>query len=207
MKLKQIRKQKNITQKELAQAIGVDTSAISKFEKGALSPSTGRVRQLAEFLGVTIDDLLDDKELESFFPESSLITKPLTESEILQAKQLRLLDEIGISAVKAVIESQINRCNQRFVNISDEQKYFCCQQKSGELFCNPKTPLANIKTRELQSIKRKSCLNYSVLQRMLALRGYNSLISIQDLILIFHGDIEPCNELFNDIFHILEMYL
>ena len=54
-KLINTRKQKNITQKKLAEKLNVPQSAISRFESKANSPRLDTVLEIAEALGVTID--------------------------------------------------------------------------------------------------------------------------------------------------------
>lgn len=63
--IKQVRLSKNITQKQLAEAIGVDHTVISKFEKGITSPSVSRLEQIAKVLDVRVDTLLTGEEDES----------------------------------------------------------------------------------------------------------------------------------------------
>lgn len=55
-RIKQLRKQKSLTQKELAEALGVDRSSIGKYETGTL-PSSEIVLKAAEFFGVSVDNL------------------------------------------------------------------------------------------------------------------------------------------------------
>ena len=62
-KLQQLRKQKEITQEELAAAIYVSRTAISKWESGRGYPSIDSLKALSEFFGITIDDLLSGEEL------------------------------------------------------------------------------------------------------------------------------------------------
>ena len=59
MKLREIRKAKGLTQKELAEIVGVDTSSISKYEKGVAEPSYVVLKKLAGALGVSIDSFSD----------------------------------------------------------------------------------------------------------------------------------------------------
>lgn len=59
MKLREIRKAKGLTQKELAEIVGVDTSSISKYEKGVAEPSYVVLKKLANALGVSIDRFSD----------------------------------------------------------------------------------------------------------------------------------------------------
>ena len=57
-KLKELRKQKNLTQKELASLIGVKNSIISFYEVGERIPSPEILIKLASVLHVTSDYLL-----------------------------------------------------------------------------------------------------------------------------------------------------
>ena len=62
-KLQQLRKQKEITQEELAVAIYVSRTAISKWESGRGYPSIDSLKALSKFFGITIDELLSGEEL------------------------------------------------------------------------------------------------------------------------------------------------
>ena len=62
-KLQQLRKQKEITQEELAVAIYVSRTAISKWESGRGYPSIDSLKALSKYFGVTIDELLSGEEL------------------------------------------------------------------------------------------------------------------------------------------------
>lgn len=53
------RKKRGWTQDQLASAVGVKRSVISKYENGAISPSTDMLRQIAEALDVEAWELLD----------------------------------------------------------------------------------------------------------------------------------------------------
>ncbi|MBQ7902307.1 MAG: helix-turn-helix transcriptional regulator [Oscillospiraceae bacterium] len=62
-KLQQLRKQKGLTQEELAQALFVSRTAISKWESGRGYPSIDSLKEISKFFGVTIDRLLSGEEL------------------------------------------------------------------------------------------------------------------------------------------------
>ena len=53
-----LRKQKNITQEELAAELGVTAAAVSKWEKGYTLPDILMLCALADFFAVTTDELL-----------------------------------------------------------------------------------------------------------------------------------------------------
>ena len=62
-KLQQLRKDKGITQEELAQAIYVTRAAVSKWERGLGIPSKESLKLLCEYFNVKPEDLLDSFEL------------------------------------------------------------------------------------------------------------------------------------------------
>ena len=62
-KLQELRKQKGLTQEELAEVLFVSRTAISKWESGRGYPNIDSLKAIAKFFGVTIDDLLSGDEL------------------------------------------------------------------------------------------------------------------------------------------------
>jgi len=60
-----LRKQKNITQEELAQALGVTNQSVSKWENGACCPDIALLPEIAAYFGVTTDALLGYKPADS----------------------------------------------------------------------------------------------------------------------------------------------
>lgn len=62
-KLQELRKQKGMTQEELAACLYVSRTAISKWESGRGVPSIESLKQLAQFFSVTVDDLLSSDEV------------------------------------------------------------------------------------------------------------------------------------------------
>lgn len=59
-KLKKLRKYKGLNQDELAQMLGVGKTTVSNYETGYTMPPGMNLLQLANFYGVSMDDLLDD---------------------------------------------------------------------------------------------------------------------------------------------------
>ncbi|MGN1020442.1 MAG: AAA family ATPase [Aristaeellaceae bacterium] len=56
-----LRTQAGLTQKALAQHLGVTDKAVSKWETGKAKPTTGTLRRLAELYGLSVDRLLERK--------------------------------------------------------------------------------------------------------------------------------------------------
>ena len=62
-KLQALRKQKNLTQEELAEILFVSRTAISKWESGRGYPNIESLKAIAKFFGISIDELLSGEEL------------------------------------------------------------------------------------------------------------------------------------------------
>lgn len=62
-KIQELRKQKGLTQEELAQALYVSRTAISKWESGRGYPNIDSLKMMARFFSVTVDDLLSGDQL------------------------------------------------------------------------------------------------------------------------------------------------
>lgn len=58
MKLQEIRTQRGLTQKQVADAIGCIPSVYSRYETGVREPSLEILIQLAQFFGVSLDELV-----------------------------------------------------------------------------------------------------------------------------------------------------
>jgi transcriptional regulator with XRE-family HTH domain len=62
-KLQELRKQKGLTQEELAAALYVSRTAVSKWESGRGYPNIDSLKAIARFFSVTIDALLSGEEV------------------------------------------------------------------------------------------------------------------------------------------------
>ena len=62
-KLQELRKQKGMTQEELANALYVSRTAISKWESGRGYPNIESLKAISKFFSVTLDDLLSSDEI------------------------------------------------------------------------------------------------------------------------------------------------
>ena len=62
-KLQELRKQKGLTQEELAASLYVSRTAISKWESGRGYPNIESLKAIAKFFSVTVDELLSTDEV------------------------------------------------------------------------------------------------------------------------------------------------
>lgn len=75
-RLRDLRKQKNLSQTELGQLAGLHYTHIGRFERGASRPSGDTLKRLADALGVTSDYLLDgatDEAAKAKFQDRELL--------------------------------------------------------------------------------------------------------------------------------------
>ena len=70
-KLQELRKNKGLTQEELAEALYVSRTAISKWESGRGYPSIDSLKEIARYFSVTIDELLSSNEVLSIAEEDN----------------------------------------------------------------------------------------------------------------------------------------
>lgn len=63
-KLRVLRENKGILQKDLGEILGVSTSTIGMYEQGRREPDNGTLKKIANYFEVSIDYLLDNEKIE-----------------------------------------------------------------------------------------------------------------------------------------------
>lgn len=86
-KLQELRKRTDITQEELAQALFVSRTAVSKWESGRGFPSIESLKAISRHFNISIDELLSGQELLTIAEEDSK-----TQKQKLQRLIFSLLD-------------------------------------------------------------------------------------------------------------------
>lgn len=61
-KIKEYRELKKMTQKDIAEILGVEPGTISKYEAGTIESNIESLKRLAETFNITVDELINDKE-------------------------------------------------------------------------------------------------------------------------------------------------
>ena len=74
-KLQELRKQKGLTQEELAGALYVSRTAISKWESGRGYPSIDSLKAISAFFSVSVDELISSDEILTIANEEQKQTK------------------------------------------------------------------------------------------------------------------------------------
>lgn len=88
--LKRFRKQKKLTQEELATKIGVIRATYWAYEKGTIMPPYDKLEQIADIFGVTIDELMgrETDKMDISSDLSKLIRKLEDENQIYEGELL-----------------------------------------------------------------------------------------------------------------------
>lgn len=74
-KLQELRKQKGLTQEELAKVLFVSRTAVSKWESGRGCPNIESLKAIAKYFSVTVDELLSSDQLLSIAEEDKKQTE------------------------------------------------------------------------------------------------------------------------------------
>lgn len=61
-RIKLARVMAEISQTELARAVGVTPGAVSQWERGKTMPNVTRLKKVADKLGVRVEDLIEDQQ-------------------------------------------------------------------------------------------------------------------------------------------------
>ncbi|EGE53225.1 helix-turn-helix domain-containing protein [Streptococcus parauberis] len=110
-RLKELRKEKKITQQDLGNAIGVSRVTITKWEKEYIEPNISQITDLAIFFDVSIDYLTGKTDLDySKLNAESVLKMPQEEREKFIRQIIdHILLTIQVSKQKGVSETEIER--------------------------------------------------------------------------------------------------
>jgi len=102
-RIKELRKEKKLTQMQLAEQLGINQTAISKWEADKTVPETGTLITLSEFFNVSIDYLLGRSDF--YFPDNLNIENLFSNEELQLIKDYRELNSeckrLVINTIKA----------------------------------------------------------------------------------------------------------
>lgn len=110
--LKELRARKNLLQKDVAAAIGVDRTTYVKYETGDSEPNFEILKRIAQFYEVSIDYLLDfDVGIQKTEKEQPLILSPEEERLIENYRDFnekgkeKLLEEVYMMTVSGIYKN------------------------------------------------------------------------------------------------------
>jgi transcriptional regulator with XRE-family HTH domain len=84
-----------MTQKQLAEALGVEAITVSRWERGVTSPSLPRLRRIAELTDTTVSDLVRSQDAASAHAvELAALREELAETRELVDRVARALERL-----------------------------------------------------------------------------------------------------------------
>ena len=101
-RLKEARIAGGLTQKQLAEKLGIGGTTVTGYEKGNSEPNVNTIGKIMEILHVDANFLWQDEMRD-------LDAKNFTASEIKMVKKYRRLDEHGKDMVDTVLEKELER--------------------------------------------------------------------------------------------------
>ena len=126
-RVKELRKEKGMTQTDLAEAVGVTKGTVSTWETGARMPNFVTINDLCEIFDRRIDYVLgksDDTSPKDVIDKAKQVSnifaieENITEYAIKYAR----LDDFGRRAVEALITVEVDRCRNE-KTLSPAAKY------------------------------------------------------------------------------------
>lgn len=118
-RLKQLRKEKGMTQIDLAQTLGVSNGTVAMWETGRRKPSFDMLDKLSEVFDRRLDYILGASDDPSPVPKPDEGEIQVMGNWIMQEeyedvmRKFTLLDEFGQKAVSAVLRAEFARCQEQ----------------------------------------------------------------------------------------------
>lgn len=106
--LKVLRKEKNLTQEQLAEMLGVSNRTVSRWETGTNMPDISLLLEIAELYGVTIPELIDgERKSEEMNEEVKEVVNKMSDyaetEKMIILKNVRTESLLGVCALAVVM--------------------------------------------------------------------------------------------------------
>lgn len=115
--LANLRKQKDLSQRQFADILGVSNGAIAMWETNKRQPDIDMLKKIATFLGVSIDYLVDYQETFNYDSnDKEEVMHPLSSSDAITTRERQLIEtfrqldddykDIAIGEIKRLLKEQ-----------------------------------------------------------------------------------------------------
>jgi transcriptional regulator with XRE-family HTH domain len=95
-RLRTARRSAGLTQKQLANELGVESITVSRWERGVTTPSLPRLRRIAELTGTTMSDLVRAPDAATTHSvELAALREELAETRAIVDRVARTLDQLA----------------------------------------------------------------------------------------------------------------
>ena len=92
-KIKKLRNEKGLTQKDLANLVNVTFQTVSKWENDENEPDVSTLRRLSQLFGCSMDDLLSEEE--SVEEEQQIVEEPVPQTIVIHQREAHLCEKCG----------------------------------------------------------------------------------------------------------------
>ena len=105
-RLRSARNEAGLTQKQVAEFMGIDPNTVSAYERGTIKPREHSLRLMALLYGKNVDWLRGSPDAEES-PEELLVS--LVQNEWSHLRKFRVLSEEGQNAIDGVVEVMLRQ--------------------------------------------------------------------------------------------------
>ena len=120
--LKNVREQKGYTQQTLADYLYVTRQAVSRWEGGSRYPDLMTAKKMAQFLEVSLDELLTDDDMKLYAEKNAIIENPTAKKVQLILLSLAFMSMLFLSIIQ--LTNFYFENGKVFVYTSETPKYF-----------------------------------------------------------------------------------
>lgn len=156
--IKNLRKEKGLTQKELADLLHVTSQAVSRWEKGEVEPSVDTISNMAKIFEVTTDEIIGGPDKK---PKPEIVTEVKEKVVVEQGKPVLTICE---NCKRPIYESEEIVTQTRHYGRSPSTHYICTD-------CDKK----------IKAKQKQDAIDYGVSQRKKSYK-YSSIIALVLLI-------------------------
>ena len=106
-KIAQLRNERGMTQRDLADRLDINQSMVTRWEKDQVQPKSSTLERLAQALEVTVEELFPDSETDTARPTT---IRGLANRELAELlSQVNELDSTDQMALQAVLEAMLTK--------------------------------------------------------------------------------------------------
>lgn len=120
-RLKELRKNKNLTQQQLADLFYLNKSSISRYENNSQIPETDLLRKIADFFGVSVDYLLGRTKEEK--PPENDFKPNLTKKDklVIEKEAQQMIDNLEQASVVEFCGTPADEEDKEFLKMAYER--------------------------------------------------------------------------------------
>ncbi|WP_333604348.1 helix-turn-helix transcriptional regulator [Lactobacillus acetotolerans] len=107
-RLKEVRKAKKLSQRDLAQALSVSQQTIGSWEVGRSEPNTELLQRIANYFNVTVDYLLENEKEKSATHPKHIDVEDIVDQQAMLTSRNHALSDEDRNAIRALLTTYLN---------------------------------------------------------------------------------------------------